>query len=510
MSVNKKNPRFILFISLVLITISIVIFFGKEFHRRFVEKLSPFTVLSYDDLITLSKPVQHSKELLLKLDKQLSIPYIFNSPDFLKFHKYNNNYLRLVHWNVERGINLDALKKVFGNSSNYYYSFRKNFENRKYEDFKKELETISNSDIIALNELDIGMPRTKYRNIVSELANTLGYNFAFATEFVELGPIVNMNSLNPEKYLGLHGSAILSKYPIKNAYIIRLPQCYKWFENEINKQSPVEIARRYGAKKIFNQEIQSEVRRGGRCALVADINLPGNEIITVVSTHLEDRCYPDCRYNQINHLFQKLKNYQTPLVIAGDLNTSTTDSAPTSLKKEVVKRLRDRDFIARQVALSLIPLGLPVPGLANLASVALSKAFQYKDPAFPNIPVFFPNHERKLFKYIKDFQFIDGETFDTRGDSDRSSNGKRGLLANSNERQLKGFESTFKFEEPRVIAYFKLDWFFVKPKNKRFEPFNGQTLKLVNESFLTKISDHDPITVDLTIARDQKIKITHN
>jgi hypothetical protein len=197
-------------------------------------------------------------------------------------------------------------------------------------------------------------------------------------------------------------------------------------------------------------------------------------------------------------------------VIAGDLNTSTTDSAPTSLKKEVVKRLRDRDFIARQVALSLIPLGLPVPGLANLASVALSKAFQYKDPAFPNIPVFFPNHERKLFKYIKDFQFIDGETFDTRGDSDRSSNGKRGLLANSNERQLKGFESTFKFEEPRVIAYFKLDWFFVKPKNKRFEPFNGQTLKLVNESFLTKISDHDPITVDLTIARDQKIKITHN
>ena len=497
---NKKSSKFILFIFLALVIVFIVSLLSKEFREPFLKKFSPFSVLSYADLVTLSKPVQHSQGLLLKLDKQLSVPYIFNRNPFFENYKYNKSYLRLSQWNIARGINLNAIKNVFNNS----------LEGAKHGSFKKELEIISNSDIIALNESDIGMPRTQYRNTVSELAETLNYNFAFATEFIELGPIINMHSLDPKRYVGLHGNAILSKYPIKNAYVIRLPQCYKWFESEIAKQSPVESARRYGAKTIFNQEIQNEVRRGGRCALVADINLPGNEIITVVSTHLEDRCYPDCRYNQINYLFEKLKNHQTPLVIAGDLNTSTTDSAPTSLKKEVKKRLRDRDFVARQVALAIIPLGIPIPGLANLASVALSRAFQYKDPAFPNIPVFFPNHERKLFKYIKDFQFADGETFDVRGDSDRSSNGKRGLLANSNERHLKGFESTFKFVEPRIIAYYKLDWLFVKPKNKRFEPFNGQTLKLVNESYLRRISDHDPITVDLTLARDQKITIAED
>ncbi len=507
---NKKSAKFILFIFLPLVIVFIIFLLSKEFREHFIKKFSPFSVLSYADLVTLSKPVQHSQDLLLKLDKQLSVPYIFNRNPFVENYKYNKSYLRLSHWNIERGINLNAIKNVFNNSRNYYYSYRGNLEDAKHGSFKKELETISNSDIIAINESDIGMSRTQYRNIISELAKTLNYNFAFATEFIELSPIINMHSLDPKRYLGLHGSAILSKYPIKNAYVIRLPQCYKWFESEIGKQSPVESARRYGAKTIFNQEIQNEVRRGGRCALVANINLPGNEIITVVSTHLEDRCYPDCRYNQINYLFEKLKNYQTPLVIAGDLNTSTTDSAPTSLKKEVKKRLMDRDFVARQIALFLIPVGIPIPGLTNLASVALSKAFQYKDPAFPNIPVFFPNHERKLFKYIKDFQFADGETFDVRGDSDRSFNGKRGLLANSNERHLKGFESTFKFVEPRIIAYYKLDWFFVKPKNKRFEPFNGQTLKLVNESYLSRISDHDPITVDLTLARDQKITIAGN
>ena len=98
---------------------------------------------------------------------------------------------------------------------------------------------------------------------------------------------------------------------------------------------------------------------------------------------------------------------------------------------------------------------------------------------------------------MEDFRFADGEGFDT--GSNRSSNGKRGFLANSNERQLKGFESTFKFTEPRIIAYFKLDWFFVKPKGNRFKAYNGQTLQLLNHAYPGRISDHEPIIVDLSL-----------
>ena len=510
MAQNERVKNLLLFLTLALFMVIIISFyFEDQFYTQFRLKLKPMSVLSYKDLQDLALRQKPAEAVLSRLNEQLNNAYVVNRSIV---HNHINNvfnkpYIRLAHWNVERGKNLDAIKNIFADNTSYYYRYKKNIDPDQHDSFRKEVSDLAHSDIISLNEVDIGMPRTNYKNVVVELARTLNYNFAFATEFIELDPIVNMANVSPRRYSGLHGNAILSKYHIKNARVIRLPQCYDWFGTELQKMSPIEAVRRAGAKTVFRQEIVSEVRRGSRCALVVDIELPSKEILTVVSTHLEDRCYPDCRYKQTEYLLEKLKSIYNPLILAGDLNTSTTDAAPTSVKKEIAKRVRDRDFIARQIALAFIPLGIPIPGLSNLAAVALSKAFQYKDPAFPNIPVIFPNHERKLFKYIGDFQFADGERFDTRGTSYRSSNGKRGFLANSNERQLKGFESTFKFEEPRVIAYFKLDWFLVKPKSKRFEPFNGQTLKLVNSAYADKVSDHDPMFVDLTLARNQKVMI---
>lgn len=489
---------------LVIVFVAVALFLGI-YRKFFLKPEKPISSLSYQDLVELSKPQKLNPNLAFRLNKQLTTPYVISMNKRPSKKAYERPYLRVAHWNITRGFNIDALKMIFGSGVSYFYAYKKNYNEEVQRKFKKEIETISKNDIISLNEVDVGMPRTKYKNIAFEIAKVIGYNYAFATEFIELNPLVTMQTIDQDRYLGLHGNAILSKYPIKEARVVRLPECYKWFDSEVSKRSPLEYARRVGAKTIFQQEILSEVRRGNRCALVTDIELPGKEIVTVVSTHLEDRAYPDCRYKQVEYLFEKIKNITNPLVIAGDLNTSCTDAAPTSFKKEVLKRVRDPDFVARQLALAFIPLGLPVPGLANLASVTLSRIFQYKDPAFPNVPIFFPNHERRLFKYIKNFQFADGEKFDMRGSSNRSSNGKRGLLANSNERQLKGFESTFKFEEPRVIAYFKFDWFFVKPKNERFEPFNGQTLKLVNEAYEDKVSEHDLIVVDLTLAKDQNV-----
>ena len=66
--------------------------------------------------------------------------------------------------------------------------------------------------------------------------------------------------------------------------------------------------------------------------------------------------------------------------------------------------------------------------------------------------VLFPNHERDFFNYVKRFQFDDGNSFDISGDENRSSNGRKGLLANSNQRHWKGFKSTYKLEKPRVIV----------------------------------------------------------
>lgn len=479
---KKRNGKFgLVFIFALVIVLLVLLWFKSQLPS------TQMTYLSYMDLHKLCVPQELKGTLYRKLQRQLTIPYVAVSGQDPakgwsasggKSYPYNSRrYLRIAHWNIERGFKVDEIKR-----------FVKNPKGKEQNDFAK-------ADVISLNEVDVGMPRTQYRNVVGELARTLNYDYAFATEFIELNPLIYKQKVDPMRYLGLHGSAILSRYPIKSVSVIRLPECYRWFEAEITKKSPLEYARRFGAKTVFNEPILSEVRRGGRCALVADIGLPNMKTITVVSTHLEDRCYPDCRLRQLQYLLNNLRHVRTPLVLAGDFNTSTTDTAPTSVKKEIVKRLRDPHFIARQLVFAAIPGG----SAGGLASVGLGKLFQYKDPAVPSIPIFFPNQERKLFTYLKDFYFSDGEAFDFSGDPQRSSNGKSGLLANSNERQLKGFESTFKFEEPRVIAYFKLDWFFVKPKGNRFKPFNGQTLKFANQCPSGKISDHDPITVDLTL-----------
>ncbi len=330
------------------------------------------------------------------------------------------------------------------------------------------------------------------------MADTLGWNYAYSTEFVELGPLFLKQKVDKNLYKGLHGNVIISKYPIVNTEVLRLPNYYDWYREETKKRTPpLERFRMFGARAIFSEKIETrEVRHGGRAALIADIKLPNDEIITVVSVHMEDRAYCDQRLSQFKYLLNHLKSKTTPVILAGDLNTSTTDTKPTSMKKEVYKRVRDPHFILRATGSAFVP-GLPI--ISGLAAVAFSKLLQYKDPIFPSIPIIFPNHERKLFNHMRKFRFADGRGFDTRGDKKLSSNGRRGLLANSNQRHWKGFKSTFKLTEPRIIAYFRTDWFFVKAFENRYYPFNGKTLKTLNNSIKGGISDHNPITVDIKL-----------
>jgi endonuclease/exonuclease/phosphatase family metal-dependent hydrolase len=451
--------------------------------------------LTFNDLVKLSKQAKPSAELNKKLQAHLSMTYVVNRKYDAKLDK---SYIRFANWNIHRGRNIEVIKDILLKPGDYERKYLSKVNKRNQKNFKAELDTFVGSDVIALNEVDIGMPRTEYKNIVANLADSLGWNYAYSTEFVEVGPIYQNLKIDRNRYRGLHGNAIISKYPIVSSRVVRLPNQYDWYGGETKKyKSPVEYVRYGISKVIFSQEIEyKEVRHGSRNVLIADLKLPNNKIVTVVSTHLEDRAYPDQRLKQFKALLNSLKDIKTPIVLCGDFNTSTTDTKPTSVQKEVIKRIRDPHFIARTTAIAFIP-GLPY--VYGISAVTLSKLLQYKDPFFPSIPAFFPNHERRFYAYLKKFQFDDGNKFDLSGDKKRSSNRRKGLLANSNQRHWKGFKSTFKFEKPRIIAYFKLDWFFIKPVNNQFLPFNGRTLKTFNSSFPHGLSDHNPITVDLKL-----------
>ncbi len=142
-----------------------------------------------------------------------------------------------------------------------------------------------------------------------------------------------------------------------------------------------------------------------------------------------------------------------------------------------------------------------------MATGAINLLKNMHDPTARNLLVVAPNPEKALFRRLENFRFQDGHSFDFRGDVTRSANRMKGTLANSNERASKGFTATYATERSfGPIGKFKLDWIFVKPyikdprSNKgsyRFAPHCGPTLGQINYSVTGRISDHNPISVDL-------------
>lgn len=223
---------------------------------------------------------------------------------------------------------------------------------------------------------------------------------------------------------------------------------------------------------------------------------PGGQV-TVVSTHLENRCRPACRQEQMAVVTAAVKETEHAVVIAGDLNTTGTNSAPTSIVREVSRRATSLKFWLEMAVRQLSPVGLP-----QLGFVPLNHFKNLRDPTVFHMPLFLPNRERGLFTNLRKFRFKDGGTFDFRGDSEHTREGRNGTLANSNERGFKGFTPTFSFERTLkgIVGKYKLDWIFVKPAaDGSLAPRFPVTMNALNEVNGTRISDHPPISVDLPL-----------
>jgi len=108
---------------------------------------------------------------------------------------------------------------------------------------------------------------------------------------------------------------------------------------------------------------------------------------------------------------------------------------------------------------------------------------------------------------LENFRFRDGTVIDFRGNKERTINGTKGTLANSGQRQAKGFVPTYRVSRTvGPIGKLKLDWILVKsylesPRDRggpyRFAPHFARTMRAVNYSWEERLSDHTPISVDL-------------
>ncbi len=184
-------------------------------------------------------------------------------------------FVRIAQWNLEKGKKLEAAVRMFETDN-----------------------VLKWADVIILNEADRGMLRSGNRHVARDLASALGMNMAFAAAYLELTKGVDEERLlEGENGESLQGNAVLTRYPICSARVVRLPQCFEAYEH-------------------------SEKRYGCRNCLWVRLGV-GQRRLWVGSTHLEVRNTPRCRAAQMKCLVDALPGTgDEPHILGGDLNTN--------------------------------------------------------------------------------------------------------------------------------------------------------------------------------------------
>lgn len=494
-------------------------------------------LLTFDELVALSQTAKPEGELDERLRRLLYTPFVSNEAYYAGARPHRpvrqglGPVLRAGMWNIERGAEFDLIRLALSGPEGLLAAISKQAGGRIPEAVAWQARLLRDSDVLILNEADLGMSRTDYRDVTRELAEALQMNYAYGVEFVEVDKLElglerlrapegapqeeleRAFNVDPARYRGLHGTAVLSRYPIRGARIHRLPVCYDWYSQEKAEIAKIEAARRWSAERVYLERVSRELRHGGRMALIVELDVPEapGGVVTVVAPHLENKCEPPCRNQQMRDLLGVLRPVKGLLILGGDLNTTGTDAAPTSVRREISKRVKNPKFWAGQAVNWFNPVAVPRTILfpANYFK-------NYLDPTARSVPFMATNREAGLFRTVEDFRFEDGGSFDFRGDAERTLERRSGTLANSNQRAAKGFRPTFtlKRDYGGLVGRFKLDWFFIKPPvlgNPRdpsgayhLAPHFPVTMEELNTAVPGGISDHHPITVDLPLEDNPK------
>lgn len=198
--------------------------------------------------------------------------------------------IRVVVWNVERGMNLSQVVDFLQAAS---------------------------PDLVLLQEVDLNARRTHHLDVAREIAQNLRMNYVFGREFQEL----TQGSATSPAY---HGQATLSRWPLSNPRLIRF-----------HKQSNAWRPRWYLPRMKLFQE-----RLGGRMALVCEVNVAG-QILVAYNLHLESRGSDGLRRAQLFEVLDDSRQYgsEVPLIVAGDMNFDLSQVHSTERIKDA--RLRN-------------------------------------------------------------------------------------------------------------------------------------------------------------------------
>ena len=213
-----------------------------------------------------------------RLVKELEIGSFLTPP----FPREWPETLRVVSWNVNRGLQLNGIIDFLQNSS---------------------------ADLILLQETDVNARRTRRRDIPREIAQALRMNYIFGREFEEL-------TQGTEASPAYHGQTTLSRLPLSNPRILR-------FRDQSTFWRP----------RWFIPPIESFQRRlGGRIALTCDITLQGRTLM-LYNLHLESRGNDELRMGQLSEMLTEIGESPSdaPVLLAGDFNFDLSRGPATTL-----------------------------------------------------------------------------------------------------------------------------------------------------------------------------------
>jgi len=188
--------------------------------------------------------------------------------------------IRATAWNIERGIKLDEIIRVL-----------------------RGHEVMGRSDVLLLTELDYGMARSGNRHVAREIAEGLGMAYAFAPCYVNLSKGSGLESgAEGENAEALHGNAVLSRWPVRRAWSVALPN---------------------GKDKMKGRE----KRLGSQRAVVCEIEHPAG-LFRAVSLHLDAHSSQRHREQQMKVVLDFIESLEPslPVLVGGDWNTSTYNS----------------------------------------------------------------------------------------------------------------------------------------------------------------------------------------
>jgi endonuclease/exonuclease/phosphatase family metal-dependent hydrolase len=342
------------------------------------ERDSEPRLFTYDELVQLSLDQPLSPELAEKLQTITTTPFINNEayyrgakPRPLEVKGIGPS-LRVAEWNIERGITLDDIQLFLTDKDAFMAKVSVERQRAKesgqrlhavdLEKIPEEIEHLKAADVWILNEVDWGLKRSHYREVVKELAETLNMNWAYGVEFLEIdskqlgtdtfedkedeaarAQLLEEFKVDKDKVRALHGHAVLSRYPIRSARLVPFTVGYDWFKE--GKIKSLEKAKRKAAA-LVGEELLREMRRGGRTTLYVDLDVPEapEHCVTIAATHLENRTKPKVRRQQMEELLAHVREKSNPVIIGGDWNTTGSDATPTSLTQSLYKQFGSLDF----------------------------------------------------------------------------------------------------------------------------------------------------------------------